>query len=367
MEHPSGSWQETGTLSFPSRRLTEGRPNKLIEYIVSHRDNLKGSTIATRLRELKSFLDWNEVSLNWKRVKSASPPSHMVSNDRPPTVEEIRTLLKYADVRDKAIILSMASSGVRVGALPCLNVEDLTIRPSGAGILTVYRGDPEQYSALVSPEAVQAVSDYLDARRRIGEKVGGQSPLFRNRWDYQKLEGDRTVTRNSLAPDVAKRLNVEGVKKIVDRLWIRSGLKVRHGRSEWKTNHGFRKFFKTQGGRAGMNPDDVEVLLGHFHPYHKPSLETLEAEYVAKALPYLAISESESLKAELQEKDEKHESEWTKVRLENLELNSKLQRLEKEHDDTRGTLSKILGLLQSGAKVDPKLLHLSKKDLPPSQ
>jgi site-specific recombinase XerC len=114
----------------------------------------------------------------------------MVSNDRPPTVEEIRTLLKFADIRDRAIILCMASSGVRVGALPVLNCEDLG-RPTGIGILTVYHNEPEQYSAIVSVEAVQAVSDNLDARRRVGEKVTSVSPLFRDCWDYQKTEEGR--------------------------------------------------------------------------------------------------------------------------------------------------------------------------------
>jgi integrase len=326
-------------LAKRNRRKAE---DELIEYVVSHRDKTKGSTISTRLAELKSFLDFYEVQLNWKRVKSAAPPPRMVANDRPPTVEEIRTLLKYAEVRDRAIVLCMASSGVRVGALPGLDVADLDVRPSGIGVLTVYRGEPEQYQALVSPEAVQALNDYLGARRRIGEKVDGASPLFRNRWDYQKLEGERVVTRNSVAPDVAKRLNVDGVKRIVDRLWIRSGLKVRHGRSEWKTCHGFRKFFKTQGGRSGMNPDDVEALLGHASSYYKPTLEALEGEYARKALPYLAIDEKFSLRTELEVKERTHESEWGRARLEGFELRERLAARETEVADMRRTMERVL-------------------------
>ena len=202
------------------------------------------------------------------------------------------------------------------------------------GVLTVYRGEPEQYSALVSVEAVQAVSDYLDARRRIGEKVDGTSPLFRNRWDYQKLEGERTVTRNSVAPDVAKRLNVEGMKRIVDRLWIRSGLKVRHKKSEWKTCHGFRKWFKTQAERGGMQRDATESLLGHFMPYYKPTLEHLEEEYL-KALAFLAGDEKFNLRTQLETKEKAHESEWAKTRLENLELNAEVQRLKGQQSEDR--------------------------------
>jgi hypothetical protein len=73
---------------FPSlaKKNRKKAEDSLIEYIVASRTEIKGSTISTRLAELKSFLDFYEVSLNWKRVKSAAPPSHMVSNDRPPKV-----------------------------------------------------------------------------------------------------------------------------------------------------------------------------------------------------------------------------------------------------------------------------------------
>lgn len=48
-------------LAKGNRRRAE---DELIDYVVSHRQTLKGSTISARLAELKSFLDWNEVTLN---------------------------------------------------------------------------------------------------------------------------------------------------------------------------------------------------------------------------------------------------------------------------------------------------------------
>lgn len=77
--------------------------------------------------------------------------------------------------------------------------------------------------------------------------------------------------------------------------------------------------------------------MGHQMSYFKPSLEELEQEYL-KAVPSITTSESESLKVELQKKEEKHESEWTKMRLENLELRERLR----EHDEIIQQLSPLI-------------------------
>jgi hypothetical protein len=56
------------------------------------------------------------ITLNWKKIHSFEPEPELRSEDRPYSHHEIATLLSKASARDRAIILLMASTGVRVGA-----------------------------------------------------------------------------------------------------------------------------------------------------------------------------------------------------------------------------------------------------------
>ncbi|PWU82072.1 MAG: hypothetical protein DLM72_03700 [Candidatus Nitrosopolaris wilkensis] len=53
------------------------------------------------------------------------------------TKEEIAKLLSVADPRDRCIILLMASSGIRVGAIQTLKVKSIKRLDNGIGLMTV--------------------------------------------------------------------------------------------------------------------------------------------------------------------------------------------------------------------------------------
>jgi integrase len=73
----------------------------------------------------------NDVLLNWKKLHKFKGKHRSVAEDKPYSRDQIKTLLEYANLRDKSIILLMASAGLRRGALPILKVQDLTCRYSG--------------------------------------------------------------------------------------------------------------------------------------------------------------------------------------------------------------------------------------------
>jgi integrase len=68
----------------------------------------------------------NDVELKWNKINSFKAEFHNIVEDRPYTREEIKMLVDRADLRNKAIILLLASSGIRVGAVPELRIKDLT-------------------------------------------------------------------------------------------------------------------------------------------------------------------------------------------------------------------------------------------------
>lgn len=305
----------------------------LLDFIRSKGKELAGSSVRARLAATKSFLDYYDVPLSWTKIKRFAPEANHSARDRAPTVEEIRRLLEFCGPRERAMILVLATSGIRVGAFRWLKVKDYS-KQGELGVLRVYAGEPEEYLTLISPEAVRALDDYLELRRRTGESLGADSSLFRNRWDYQTMSG---VRRTFITPERVKPLKVTAVQAMMLRLWRRAGLSGQG----FKSLHGFRKFFKTratkgitkdaiqheEGDPNNLTREDVEALMGHRVNYYRPTLENLAGSY-AKAVPYLAISEVEEAKKMAEAQGKEQAQKWQEIRTENLELKDKQRKLE---------------------------------------
>ena len=100
---------------------------------------LSVNSIKTYLAGVQSFLESNDIVLNWKKIAKYYP--EQVSNNlRAYTREEIAKLLSIADLRDRCLILLMASTGMRVGAIKSLRLKHLTTLQdqNNIGLLNVY-------------------------------------------------------------------------------------------------------------------------------------------------------------------------------------------------------------------------------------
>ena len=96
----------------------------------------------------------NEILLPWSKIKRGLPRGRHYADDRIPTLDEIRKLVEYPDRRVKAIIYTMASSGIRLGAWDYLKWGH--IKPiihneqTMAAKITVYAGENEQYYSYIT-------------------------------------------------------------------------------------------------------------------------------------------------------------------------------------------------------------------------
>jgi integrase len=270
----------------------------MVNYIQSlEKKGLSGSTVALYVVGIRALLDYNDVTgINWKKVRKAIPPARSYGTDRPPTVDEIRRILQFCDIRARAMILCLASGGFRVGSFDYFSLRDYSVIRERervlAGRLVIYKGEREEYFTFLTPEAVQAFEAYFEFRKRAGEELTPSSPLFRDAWDTEVHGAVKDV----------RPLKAEGVNAAVNRILKAAGLKER----EFKAIHGFRKFFKTRAEQA-MKSAYVEILMGHSlgisNSYLKPTEKELLAEYL-KAVPFLTIQEADELKRELSKKDE---------------------------------------------------------------
>jgi integrase len=118
---------------------------------------LSVNSIKLYLIGVKSFLEFNEIALPWKKI-SKFYPDDVTNSYRSYTKEEIKKLLSVADPRDRCIILLMASSGIRVGAIQSLKVKSIKRLDGEVGIVRVY---PESKgSVYTTPPASLYYSGY---------------------------------------------------------------------------------------------------------------------------------------------------------------------------------------------------------------
>ncbi len=288
-----------------SKKEPEWAQRTLLEYMLGEKNRflnkeIQASTTRNVLKPLRLLLEMNDVTgINWKKISRMMPSARRYALDRAPTIEEMRTMVTNGDMRFQAIILTMASSGIRIGAWEYLKVKHLEpISISGkvaAAKLTVYAGEPEEYITFVTPEANAKLQEYLKFRKEHGEKVTMDSPLVRDKWETTGTRG-RPFKGEAVKP---LPLRYRGVKRLFEDMMWRFGFRKEKKRRHEFSIHSIRKFFKTRCELHGMKPINVETLMGHStgisDSYYRPTERELLEEYV-KVVPLLSISEVEEIK-----------------------------------------------------------------------
>src|SRR5215831_13151281 len=140
------------------------------------------NSIKTYTMGIQSFLEFHEIALPWKKISRFYPPE-IANNLRAYTKEEIIKILSVADLRDRCIILLMISTGIRVGAVKSLRLKHLKKLKEEIGILTVYaESKNDRYNALITPECIAAIDDYLQYRKKQCEKITDDSYIIRDKF-----------------------------------------------------------------------------------------------------------------------------------------------------------------------------------------
>jgi hypothetical protein len=300
------------------------------------RKDLAAGTLKNYYRAAKLFCEMNDLTLNWKRITKGLPRAKNSSNDRAPTVEEIRKLVEYPDRRIKAIVYAMASGGFRLGAWDYLQWKNVVPITNDKGEiisakLLIYADEPEEYYTFITPEAYRVIKDWMDFRSSYGEIITEQSWLMRDLWQTTNMNYG---ARWGLATN-PKKLQSIAVKRLLDRaLWeqgIRHTLPLGKKRHEWKGAHGYRKFYKSRAEQV-MRPINVEITMGHdlgiSESYWRPTEAEVLEDYL-KAVSLLTINgENLVLQKQIKELTEKTTNN-------DYLVNAKLQ----EKDDALATLS----------------------------
>jgi integrase len=292
-----------------------------------NRKEITGSTVRNYVKAIKLFTEMNDIVILWKKITRGPPKGKKCADDRAPTIEEIRKIIEYPDRRIKPIVCTMVSSGIRLGAWDYLRWGHIQpISRDGdvlAAKILVYAGEEEQYFTFISPEAYQALADWMDFRKKSGEAINSDSWVMRNLWDNRVTKGKGWVT-------IPRKLKPSGVKALVENaIWtqgLRTKLPPGKRRHEFQADHGFRKYFKTHAEQV-MKPINVEILMSHStgvsDSYYRPVKKDLLDDYL-KAVDLLTINND---KATLQKQVAELKQKNTE---ENYIIKGKLSEKEKE-------------------------------------
>jgi integrase len=312
-------------------RVIESDIKAYIKYLQEQR-KVAPATVDIYVSAIRVFYDANDIEgIRWNKVNKAKGGYYSVVEDRPYTRDEIKRLLQgKTEQRNRAIILLLSSSGIRVGAIPELKYGHLkAIDKYNLYQIEIYKRYKEKYITFCTPECRKEIDIYLNYRRTCGERITPDSPLFRKTFD-------RTVLEQVHKPNPITRETIRWViKELLNTTGVRPSAKMLEGQTHnQRTNlmelHGFRKYFDTNCTfEAGMSTLFSEILMGHNvglkHAYTKPTPDQLlegnehNPGYI-DAIPFLTISDESRLR---------QENEMLKVRKSEIE---QLKEKAKEHE-----------------------------------
>ena len=332
------------------------------------RKELAAGTVKNYYRAFKLFCEMNDVSLNWKKISRGLPKAKNSSNDRAPTMEELRKLVEYPDRRIKAIVFAMTSGGFRLGAWDYLRWKHVfPINDDKGEVIAakvvVYAEEHDEYFTFITPEAYTALKEWMDFRAGYGEMVTGESWLMRDLW---QTTNQNYGARWGLATN-PKRLQSSAIKRLLTRaLWeqgIRQALAQGVKRHEWTGAHGYRKAFKSRAEQV-MRPANVEILMGHdigISESHWRPTEKEVLEDFLKAVPLLSINQDNmTLQKQVHELNEKSKDTEYIVKAKLAEKDELINSMKAKYDADITLLKEAIMDMQQLLRNPTKLAEVSK-------
>jgi len=315
--------------------------NSVLKFMRFHLDRVNkkeitSATVRNYVKSIKLFCEMADIPIAWKKITRGLPRGKNYADDRIPTIEEIRKLVEYPDRRIKAIIYTMISSGIRLGAWDYLRWGHICpIEKSGkivAAKIIVYAGEDEEYFSFITEEAYQALNSWIKYREDAGEIIDENSWLMRDLWDATTPQVRGFITK-------PKKLAASGIKRLIERAIWAQGLrkKLENGkkRHPFQACHSNRKVFKSRCEIGGMKPINVEKLLSHSigisNSYYRPTENELLEDYL-KVSDLLQIDKQSQLEKELNQYQSKNQEETYIIKGKLQEKDEEIKSLKQKYE-----------------------------------
>jgi integrase/recombinase XerD len=188
-------------------------------------EDWKTNTRAIYLSNLRTWLNWlhRQDYLERKLGDAVTVPKRQTRQELPPSQNELARLLAACDagrypLRDRALILLLASTGARRGEIPGLTLDDLHLADRW---VRIYQSKKQRYRfGFLTEQAAEALTAYLNSRDDDDPALfrgKGGGPLG---YDgiYQMLR--RRAEAAGIDP---KRVHTHNFRRLVATTWIENG------------------------------------------------------------------------------------------------------------------------------------------------
>jgi len=297
------------------------------DYVMDLKKRVNPNSVPTYINPLQMFFDVNDNEIKWKKIRRLFPAKIKATGRKAYTRDDIARMLNLEPKqRNRVIIHILASTGMRKGALPDLRIKHLKKMEHDCYSFLVYEGSTEEHWSFLTPEASRELDLYFEERKNDGEKLDGNSPVFR--MTYQ------------IGIQKVRPMSDKAIDQTVGRIVRRARLREKNGnRYDKMLNHGFRKRFETIVKMNKEIPVAIaERLIGHKayyddrgnhiqldENYFVPEVEQL-FNFFEKVIPGLTIDNSTKKQAEIDKlKQEKKTSQNQSTKINELE--SKIEML----------------------------------------
>lgn len=228
----------------PLRRIST---EDLVRFLADFRRTRGAKTAYNAWAAVRSFWRYLEGRGFENPARALRAPRYPRPVIQVPTPADIRRVLEACDMtapsrgrrrsfrmrrptalRDRALVMLLADTGLRIGEAAALRVEDVDL---SSGRIRVQRGKGGKGRVVfASPPVLEALRAYWASR-----SAGPEDPAFAD------LNG--------------RGLSADALKRLIRRLGRRAGVRI-HA-------HALRHFFATQYLRNGGDPLTLKRLLGH--------------------------------------------------------------------------------------------------------
>ncbi len=349
---------------------TQWLENQLIIFFAIQNERAKSNEISTETirnyyKPVKLFCDMNGILINWKLITKGIVKGNRHSDDRPPTVEEIKKLLEYPDRRIKPLVLVMLSSGIRVSSWDYMKWKDIKpIKKDDiivAAKMNIFNTKTKKYYyTFITVEAYNALKEWMEFRSSFGEQITEISWIMRDLWQIksQRFGNYLGLARNP------KQLSSAGIRMLINDAWKIQGVREERQegrrRYEFKSLHGFRKFFESECQKV-MKSINVSFLMSHdigiAQHYYRPTEDDMLNDYL-EATDLLTINEENRLHKKVKELTDKGRDNEYIISGKLREKDEQIEQLKTKYDDDISLLKDAVADMQRLLKNPQKLLHI---------